>query len=121
MTNKLSRIRSDKMQAQDGLCHYCRQPMWAGDPAQFRERHGLPRKRARWHECTAEHLHAKRDGGQDTSDNIVAACLFCNGARHHARNPLSPALYAKKVQRRLASGKWHGFIATRRERPARRA
>lgn len=110
MTTRLSKIRSNKMRGQGGLCHYCRQPVWAGDPAQFCERYGLTRKQAQRHKCTAEHLHARGDGGADSGDNIVAACWYCNRTRHKSRNPLSPESYARKVRRRLISGGWHEFI-----------
>jgi len=42
---------------------------------------------------TAEHLEARCEGGADSTDNIVAACRFCNGRRHRAkvaRNPVRP-------------------------------
>lgn len=121
MTNRLSRIRFNKMQAQSGLCYYCRQPMWTGDPAQFCERHGLTRRRARWHICTAEHLHARCDGGADSDDNIVAACWYCNWTRHKSPKPLAPESYAMKVRKRMESGSWYRLKAVDREPLAMRA
>lgn len=110
MTTRLPKIRFNKMQAQSGLCHYCRQPMWTGDPAEFCAHYGLTPKRARWHICTAEHLHARCDGGTDRDDNIVAACRYCNWTRHRSPRPLSPESYARKARKRLECGKWHKFV-----------
>nr|WP_240531127.1 HNH endonuclease [Variovorax boronicumulans] len=33
-------------------------------------------------DCTAEHLQARRDGGRDTRENIVATHRLCNSRRH---------------------------------------
>ncbi|EXL04293.1 restriction endonuclease [Brucella anthropi] len=37
--------------------------------------------------CTAEHLHAQANGGQDDPENIVAACEFCNSRRRSHTDP----------------------------------
>ena len=87
---KLSRIRTEKMIAQDGRCFYCDLPMWdktvsrATRTANKLTRH-LPQIL-----CTAEHLRPRSEGGDDTPSNIVAACLYCNQARHRAKRPRSP-------------------------------
>ena len=47
--------------------------------------------------------------GADKASNIVAACRFCNSRPHQTPRPLPPRDYACKVQRRLATGKWHGL------------
>jgi len=83
--------------------------MWRNDQAAFADRYKLSKKRARLFRATAEHLVARRDGGSDRLQNIVAACWFCNSRRHYARDPLSPNEYAIKVRAQLAKGKWHGF------------
>ena len=57
--------------------------------------------------CTAEHLKAKSEGGRDTSDNIVAACLVCNQRRHKRKTPPDPSRYKALVTQRLHKGKWH--------------
>ncbi len=106
---RISDIRQQQVRAQNGLCFYCRQPMWDGDPDLFARRHGLRGSRLHWLQATAEHLLARKDGGPDTAANIVAACRFCNSRRHHGPKPLPPAEYARKVQRRLAAGRWHGL------------
>ena len=67
--------------------------------------------RAQQRQCTAEHLKARCDGGPNSADNIVAACRYCNGQRHRAKRPHAPAAYRCAVRRRMAAGKWHGFVA----------
>ncbi|MBL4929995.1 HNH endonuclease signature motif containing protein [Fuscibacter oryzae] len=57
--------------------------------------------------CTAEHLHPRSEGGQDTTDNIVAACWYCNSRRHRRKHPLSPEAHRLRVQQRMTAGKWH--------------
>lgn len=112
MESRLIKNRKAAMKKQSGLCYYCRQPMWAADIEAFCKYSGMSRKRAMWHQATAEHLKAQCDGGTDKPDNIVAACRFCNGYRHRAKKPLMPSQYLKKVRRRLAVGRWHGFTLT---------
>lgn len=111
MTTRRSKIRARKMQAQLGRCHYCRQPMWTGDAAEFCKRYRMKHRRAWRHECTAEHLYARSEGGSDSDDNIVAACRYCNWTRHRSPSPLSPNAYARKVRKQLKAGGWHGFVA----------
>jgi hypothetical protein len=55
---------------------------------------------------TAEHLHARQDGGVDSQFNIVAAHVVCNQCRHRAKRPKSPTEYANRVKSRLAKRKW---------------
>lgn len=102
----LKHIRRKKMIAQEGRCYYCCLPMWddAGktDPESF-SRTKTASKTLR---CTAEHLHARSEGGKDTADNIVAACWYCNNRRHRRKRPLSPEAHRLHVQRRMAAGKW---------------
>jgi hypothetical protein len=63
--------------------------------------------------CTAEHLKARADGGSDRSDNIVAACIYCNLRRHRPRSPLSPPEYQAHVRRRMQQGKWLAAVLPR--------
>ncbi|MBN8819444.1 MAG: hypothetical protein J0I80_12095 [Sphingomonas sp.] len=107
--NQISKARVEKFSAQNGLCHYCKQPMWERDPHEFAERFALNDRRLNWLRSTAEHLHARCDGGKDTKNNIVAACRFCNAHRHHACKALPPEAYGQHVRKRLAAGKWHGL------------
>ena len=93
----LKKIRHEKMIAQNGCCYYCGLQMWEGRAG----------RRPRALQCTAEHLQARCDGGKDTPENIVAACLFCNRARHRPKKPRSPEGHREHVRRRMAAGRWH--------------
>lgn len=108
------RIASFKKQS--GLCYYCRQPMWNEDPALFSQQHGLTMKRGKLLQATAEHLRARTDGGGNTDDNIVAACLFCNLHRHQHRPQTAPSAnnYLRRVRQQISKGKWHGINITSR-------
>ncbi len=110
MTSRLIKNRSVAMKRQSGRCYYCHQPMWTAGIEAFCERFGISPKRAIRHQATAEHLRAQCDGGTDKPGNIVAACRFCNGHRHRSNQPLTPDQHLQKVRRRLARGRWHGFI-----------
>lgn len=98
---KLKAIRRKKMIAQGGRCWYCGLPMWEAEQA--RARGEAPPRALR---CTAEHLHPRGEGGADTADNIVAACLFCNNQRHRRKSPRSPEEHRRHVQQRMAAGRW---------------
>ncbi|MCB5200028.1 HNH endonuclease [Loktanella sp. TSTF-M6] len=80
--------------------------MW--EPAAAADRHAPHRKRTgpKPLRCTAEHLRPRSEGGRNTEDNIVAACLFCNSNRHRAKIALTPIVYRQHVQERMASGRW---------------
>jgi len=112
MGSQLSKFRNTKMKVQNGLCYYCRQPMWIDGLGDFAKRFGLSLRNSARFRCTAEHLHARCEGGTDVQYNIVAACLYCNQTRHRSRKPLAPDAFATKVRNRIAAGKWHGFVAT---------
>ncbi|WP_371435031.1 HNH endonuclease [Polaromonas sp.] len=60
----------------------------------------MPRRQVRFRKCTTEHLVAQRDGGQDTPENIAAACERCNWKRHAGRadRAPSPEEFRKEVQ-----------------------
>lgn len=110
MCKKIQSIRRKKFKAQNGLCFYCRAPMWEPDGFDvFVRTHGLSRKAAAFFRSTAEHLHPRSDGGKDQASNIVAACLFCNFTRHKAKTPMEPGSYALKARRRRSTGKWQGI------------
>jgi heme oxygenase len=111
IVKKIKHIRATSFLKQSGLCYYCEQPMWISAPAAFLQQHRLKISRVRWLQATAEHLVAKRDGGIDFDDNVVAACLFCNTTRHkHRPNSAPPPdVYRRHVRKRLAKGKWHGI------------
>lgn len=99
---KLQQLRTRAFHAQHGRCHYCGISMWLDSPDELPP----PRKSVRARQCTAEHLVARQDGGRDTAENIVAACLQCNLRRHRRKVPLPAAEYLSLVHRRLGRGKW---------------
>jgi len=107
MSCSLKKKRARAFNSQRGKCYYCGVPMWLNDigchPLQSRISAAAV-KRLR---CTAEHLVARTDGGSDANDNIVAACSFCNQARHRRRKPLNPAGFRVLVKCRMRRGKWH--------------
>lgn len=108
-------IQKNRIQAfhrQSGRCIYCNCPMWQSSPEKFAHEHHVTPKQARAFRCTAEHLHARRDGGTNASGNIVAACSFCNSQRHRAAHPLAPDAYRAKVQHRMEKGGWHAARPT---------
>ena len=74
---------------------------------QFAAKYGLSLPQAKRHCPTAEHLHARCDGGSNAATNIVATCWHCNSLRHRCHKPMAPASYKRYVQRRMNKGKWH--------------
>ncbi len=94
---KLSKLRDQAYIRQNGKCWFCGRSMSpASDTGSSR--------------CTAEHLRARCDGGQDVLQNIVAACWLCNSRRHRRKAPLVPEDYRKFVRNRLAEGRWTVFL-----------
>lgn len=102
----LKNIRRRKMLAQEGRCYYCGLPMWDAALDHPLPATGNAGRRPRALQCTAEHLLPRSEGGADTAENIVAACLFCNSARHQRKRPPTPEAYRVYVQRRMAAGRW---------------
>lgn len=99
----LKKLRRAAYLAQQGRCYYCQARMWLACPSEL----GLRPQSSRSFQCTAEHLLAKQDGGQDTPENIVAACSLCNLRRHQRRSEApSPAAYRALVRKRVSMGKW---------------
>lgn len=103
----LKNIRKLKAKAQGGRCYYCKHPCWASDPRNFARKHRLTVSQAKWFCQTAEHLVPVSEGGDDTLENIVMACDYCNSRRHRCRSPLHASLYLRKVRERVARGRWH--------------
>ncbi len=115
MSKSLSRYRTDAFRRQAGRCCYCTVLMWMDDGVSFARKHELSSRVARWLRCTAEHLLARRDGGRDSRDNIVAACLVCNLRRHRGRTKApTPDTYRTRVRHRLERGRWHSPQVLRR-------
>jgi 5-methylcytosine-specific restriction endonuclease McrA len=100
------RLRTQAFQRQDGRCCYCGVLMWSHSPNE------LPvaapsASAANRLRCTAKHLHARADGGRDTSGNIAAACAHCNRTRHRRDRPPEAEAFLLEVVERVAKKKWH--------------
>ena len=104
------RIRNRQLRAQGGQCYYCEQPVWLQDINGFCAAYDLNKDQARLLKCTAEHLIARRDGGLDTDVNIVAACHYCNQARHGGEEALEWRDFLLFVRKELTAGRWHGLL-----------
>lgn len=102
----IAKRRSVAFANQSGNCFYCGQLMWLDKPEQFAQTHGISRKKAAMRQCTAEHLHARRDGGLNDQPNIAAACRYCNQQRHRSAKPMAASAYRQHVERRCAKGRW---------------
>ncbi|TAU85841.1 HNH endonuclease [Rhizobium leguminosarum] len=124
-------LKTKAADRQNWNCYYCHKPMWDQDPSDFIRRYPMSIGQAARFRCTAEHLEARSDGGRNIESNIVAACQFCNQARHKTKRPRDPIGHAKLVRSRLANGRWHpsqnlppnsqnGLAATRSRHPRKR-
>ena len=113
---KLRQLRQQAFERQNRCCFYCEYPIWDTDQESFSRAHGLPSRISKHLQCTAEHLVARQDSGQDTADNIVAACLWCNRMRHHARSRKAPdpSAYKLRISQLIAVGRWHPLAASQR-------
>ena len=80
--------------------------MWTESIADFQNEHSVSAQKARWFQCTAEHLKTASEGGAISETNIVAACRFCNESRHRVKSALPPNAYKEEVARFLQQGKW---------------
>lgn len=109
----LKKLRLLAFHTQQGRCFYCGAPMWLKSAHEL----GMRPRPSRFLQCTAEHLVARQDGGQDTPENIVAACWLCNLRRHQRRHPApTPEAYKAMVQRRVGMGKWWPTLLLKEER-----
>lgn len=100
MAKNIQSHRRRAFHRQQGLCYYCHVKMW--ELAYCQSKPGR-----RHHQSTAEHLIPRSEGGSNSAENIVAACLFCNITRHRSRDVQTPEKYRDKVQRRLRMGRWN--------------
>ena len=103
-------IRKNRLHAfekQEGRCYYCGAPMWLENKRGFAAKHRITKKLAKRLRCTAEHLNARKDGGNNNRENIAAACLYCNLTRHHVSEALPPNEYRKHVMRLIRRQEWH--------------
>lgn len=113
----LSNPRKAAFDRQGGCCCYCYQPMWIENPADFGRRFHLSNSQVLLLRCTGEHLHPWKDGGSNSSENIAAACHYCNQRRHRRANELDPSTYKALVQRRLSARRWHGVVLINADAP----
>ena len=106
---KRRQLRRQAFQSQNCICFYCQLPMWEDAATDFCARFKLSARSAALLRCTAEHLCALQDGGQDTVANVVAACAWCNHRRHAGRHDHAPdaVTYKNRVTKGVAKGKWH--------------
>nr|WP_315597660.1 HNH endonuclease [uncultured Cupriavidus sp.] len=107
MPTTLARRRASAFQLQSGRCFYCHCPMWEQSVEAFAATFHLSTRQARHLQCTAEHLHARVDGGGDSQRNIVAACQFCNAQRHRRKAARDAVHHKGHVERRMARKQWH--------------
>lgn len=107
MASRIAMYRNNAYSRQSGCCYYCGFHMWSKDPKTFADKYSLSSRLASRFQCTGEHLHARRDGGLDRSENIVAACKYCNQHRHKRKSDLGPVAFKRHVQARLNAGGWH--------------
>ncbi len=106
LTPRVFRLRTQAFVSQGFRCFYCRLEMWSGDVDAYAKRWGLTGAQSVGLECTAEHLIARKDGGQDTAENVVAACLTCNRRRHRWMPNAHWSVYAAAVAVQMAKGHW---------------
>jgi 5-methylcytosine-specific restriction endonuclease McrA len=106
---RLRQLRQLVFEKQNHRCFYCKYPIWHTAVEEFSRAFGVTRRLSKHLKCTAEHLVARQDNGQDTADNIVAACLWCNRMRHYRRQHRAPdaATYKLRVAQLIALGRWH--------------
>jgi 5-methylcytosine-specific restriction endonuclease McrA len=81
--------------------------MWERSPDEYARKFGIKLAQAQRLKCTAEHLQARSVGGKDTSENIVAACLHCNQARHKMHPAPDHTKFRRIVQQQSSNGCWH--------------
>ena len=97
MCVRSNKHRHSAYENQSGLCYYCALPMWEDAPDDFARIYKLTIADAMAFQCTAEHLKARCDGGRNSRKNIVAACLYCNQARHRSKEAPSPTDHRRNV------------------------
>jgi 5-methylcytosine-specific restriction endonuclease McrA len=109
---KLQRLRHEAYLRQDCRCFYCTLPIWEGDPTYFTTRYGIALRKAKYLQCTAEHLVAQQEGGGETVENVAAACLLCNRMRHLKRQEKAPGpeKYKRRVSQLIGKRRRHSAI-----------
>ena len=108
--NRLKKQTNKAYNDQQGLCFYCKQPMWYNDPSEYASKFKISLRSANIFQCTGEHLIPHNEGGTSKQNNIVAACSFCNSQRHRRKKVLAPKPYYYFVQTRISKGRWNSGI-----------
>ena len=106
MSKPIVRARTLAAERQNHRCYYCGVLMLQGEVMAFLTKHCVSKRQAKLLQCTAEHMTPKSQGGTNSHSNIVAACFFCNHARHARSQPLDTLAYKRFVQHRVARGRW---------------
>jgi 5-methylcytosine-specific restriction endonuclease McrA len=107
MSQSINSHRRRAFTSQGGRCYYCTFPIWLADLSRFAAAYGFTERQALRLRCTAEHLHPRSAGGSNRRENIVAACRFCNAARHRRAVVLEPERFRKYVLGRIVQRRWH--------------
>ena len=81
--------------------------MWLNDSEELLDQFNISKNQSLMFQCTGEHLIPHSKGGSAKSENIVAACRFCNQGRHKSKVALSPEKFRKYVLARLARKRWN--------------
>jgi 5-methylcytosine-specific restriction endonuclease McrA len=110
MPKILNKSRLKAFKQQQGRCIYCELPMWLDNSQVFALKYKITGRQAKDFKCTAEHLLARKDGGEDNQSNIVAACHYCNQKRHKRKLPKDPITYKHYVITRISKGKWNADL-----------
>ena len=95
-------FRNSAAQSQNWLCFYCGLPM-GGKGSPYAKAVTSEKKRLL---VTAEHLHARQDGGKDSKINITAAHTICNWRRHRRKIPMAPLKFVAYVRLRIEKSRW---------------
>ena len=113
MPNSRTSLKNQRNKAfknQNGLCYYCKLPMWNTKASDFASKFCISIKAANMFQCTGEHLIPYSEGGPSKQKNIVASCKFCNQQRHRKKKALAPKEYSNYVQNRISNGRWNTGI-----------
>jgi hypothetical protein len=78
-------LRTQLMEAQGGVCCYCRRPMWETEAQrlELRAKFKLTNKQVARLLLTLEHLNETRGPLYEHLSNKAAACLDCNNTRRN--------------------------------------
>ena len=103
----LALLRDSSLQRQRGRCFHYGVFLAPAKLEAFAKRFKLSPDQIRPLQCTAKHLKARKDGGKDEPENIVAARRKCNEDRHAHGNDFSPDKHKAQIAKQIAQHKWH--------------